>query len=158
MLPTGTQPASSLMARSSRSFLGLFLGGILLAGGPLVGSLHAEEGQRVGANPPFPGGTEVAFEWQYSCANGKGCSFSCLGAGGASNLTKLSIHLMTIPLGGKNVAGVFYEYSTVEIPHASGFNITTGISKLACQVNGMKLDYSGIPKDKSSDVMSSLSR
>jgi hypothetical protein len=146
------------MARSSRTFLGLFLGGIFFANGPLVGSLRAQDGQRAEARPPFPDRTEIAFEWQYSCANGKGCSFSCFGAGGASNLTKLSIHLMTFPLGGKNVAGIFYEYSTVDIPRASGFNITTGISKLACQVNGMKLDYSGIPKDKSSDAISSLSR
>jgi hypothetical protein len=55
--------------------------------------------------------------------------------------------------------GIFYEYSTVEVARANGFNITTGISKLACQVNGMNLDYSGLPKSKpSSDVISSLSR
>jgi hypothetical protein len=53
---------------------------------------------------------------------------------------------MTIPLGAENAAGIFYEYSTVEIPRANGFNIITGISKLACQVNGMNLDYSGSPK------------
>jgi hypothetical protein len=64
----------------------------------------------------------------------------------ASHVTKLSIHLMTIPLGAKSVAGIFYEYSTVEIPRANGFNITTGISTLACQVQGMTLDYSGLPK------------
>jgi hypothetical protein len=54
---------------------------------------------------------------------------------------------MSIPLAGKsNVAGIFYEYSTVEIPRANGFSITTGLSTLACQVNGMTLDYSGSPK------------
>jgi hypothetical protein len=53
---------------------------------------------------------------------------------------------MTIPLGAKNVAGIFYEYSTVEIPRANGFNITTGISTLACQVLGMNLDYSGLQR------------
>jgi hypothetical protein len=53
---------------------------------------------------------------------------------------------MTIQIGAENVAGIFYEYSTVEIPRANGFNISTGISKLACQVNGMNLDYSGSPK------------
>jgi hypothetical protein len=139
------------MARSSKSILSLFLAGVVLIGGPSVGSLRAQDGKRVKAE--YPGGSEIAFEWQYSCANGRGCSFSCSGSGGASNVTKLSIHLMTIPLGAKNVAGIFYEYATVEIPRANGFNITTGISKLACQVNGMNLDYSGIPKNKSSDVI-----
>jgi len=66
--------------------------------------------------------------------------------------------LMTIPLGAKNVAGIFYEYSTVEISRANGFNITTGISTLACQVNGMNLDFSGLPgKNQSPGLTSSLS-
>jgi hypothetical protein len=55
---------------------------------------------------------------------------------------------MTISLGGKNVAGIFYEYSTVEVPRANGFNITTGLSTVACQVNGMNLDYSGPNRDQ----------
>jgi hypothetical protein len=158
------------MARRSKSFLGLVLGAALLVSGPLAGSLRAQDGKR---DPPYPNGSEVAFEWQYSCSNGKGCSFDC-GSGApqmsdtaavenalaataataftstkhaaASHVTKLSIHLMSIPLGAKNVAGIFYEYSTVEIPRANGFNITTGISTLACQVQGMNLDYSGLPK------------
>jgi hypothetical protein len=68
------------------------------------------------------------------------------------------MHLVTLPLGGKSVAGIFFEYSTVEIPRANGFNITTGLSQLACQVNGMNLEYSGLPKKPSSDLMSSTSR
>ena len=145
------------MARASKSFYALVLGGVLLVGGPLV-SLRAQDAKRLEGGPPYPGGSEIAFEWQYSCADGKGCSFSCSGSGGASNVTKLSIHLMTIPLGAKNVAGIFYEYSTVEISRANGFNITTGISTLACQVNGMNLDFSGLPrKNQSPGLTSSLS-
>jgi hypothetical protein len=145
------------MATASNRFLRFVLGGVLLASGLSAGSLWAQDGKRGEAD--YPNGSETAFEWRYSCANGRACSFSCLGSGSASNVTKLSIHLMTIPLGAKNVAGIFYEYSTVEIPRASGFNITTGISKLACQVNGMNLDYSGLPKNKSSsDIISGLSR
>jgi hypothetical protein len=145
------------MARASNSGLGLVLVGVLLVGGPFVEPLRAQDGKRVEAD--YPSGSEAAFEWQYSCADGRGCSFSCFGSGGASRVTKLAIHLMTIPLGAKNVVGIFYEYSTVEVARANGFNITTGISKLACQVNGMNLDYSGLPKDNSSsDVISSLSR
>jgi hypothetical protein len=143
------------MAGASNRFIGLVLGGVLVCGS-LVGSLRAQDGKRVEVDSPS--GLETAFEWQYSCANGRGCSFSCSGSGGASNVTKLSMHLMTIPLGAKSVAGIFYEYSTVEIPRANGFNITTGLSKLACQVNGMNLDYSGLPKNRSSDVISSTSR
>ena len=68
------------------------------------------------------------------------------GSGGASSVKKLSIQLTSIPLGSENAAGIFYEYSTVEVARANGFNITTGLSRLACQVNGMNLDYSGQPK------------
>jgi hypothetical protein len=135
------------MPSISKSFHGLVLGGVLLVGGPLVQSLSAQDGKRSEGGPPFPGASEVAFEWQYSCANGKGCSFNCPGSGGAANVTKLAIHLETIPLSGSQRAvGIFYEFSTMEIPRANGFSITTGISTLSCQVNGMNLDYSGPPK------------
>jgi len=63
--------------------------------------------------------------------------------------TKLSIHLGTFPVGDTEKAGgIFYEFSTMEIPRANGFSITTGISTLSCQVNGMNLDYSGPSKDR----------
>jgi hypothetical protein len=95
---------------------------------------------------PYPGGSEMAFEWQYSCPNGRGCSFNCPGSGNAANVTKLAIHLGTIPLGGTQKAvGIFYEFSTMEIPRA----ITTGISTLSCQVQGMNLNYSGPPRTES---------
>jgi hypothetical protein len=131
----------------SKSFHGLVLGGVLLVGGPLVQSLSAQDGKHSEGALSFPGPSEVAFEWQYSCANGKGCSFNCPGSGGAANVTKLVIHLETIPLSSsQRAAGIFYEFSTMEIPRANGFSITTGISTLSCQVNGMNLDYSGPPK------------
>ena len=94
--------------------------------------------------PPYLGASEVAFEWQYSCNNGKACSFSCPGSGGASSVTKLTLQLGSIPLGGDQKAfGVFYKFSTLQIPRANGFSLTTGISTLSCQVDGMDLDYSG---------------
>jgi hypothetical protein len=62
------------MAKRSKSFRGLVLGAALLVSGQLVGSLRAQDGKR---DPPYPNGSEVAFEWQYSCTNGKGCSFDC---------------------------------------------------------------------------------
>ena len=139
------------MARVSKSFLGLVLGGALLVGGPFVGSLRAQDGKRLEADPPYPSRSEIAFEWQYSCPGGRGCSFDC-GSGGANNVTKLAIHLMTIRLGTQDVGGIFYEYSTVAIPRANGFKITTGISTLSCQVSGMNLDYSGSPKNKSPEA------
>jgi hypothetical protein len=110
----------------------------------------AQEGKPSGpVDPPYPAESEITFEWDYSCSTGKGCSFSCPGTGGASHVTKLSLHLGTIPLGDRErLAGVFYEFATVEIPRANGFSINTGISSLSCQVNGMMLDYSGSPKSK----------
>jgi hypothetical protein len=131
------------MTRASKTFNALVLGGILLVGGPLMETLHAQ-------GPLDLGGSEIAFEWQYSCPNGKGCSFNCPGSGGGTSVTKLIIHLGTIPLSGTQRAfGIFYEFSTKEIPRANGFSLTTGISTLSCQVSGMNLDYSGPPKSHS---------
>jgi hypothetical protein len=141
------------MARVSKSFHALVLGGVLIVGGPLVESLRAQDGKRSEGGPPYPGASEIAFEWQYSCTNGKGCSFNCPGSGSAANVTKLTIHLGTIPLSGNERAfGIFYEFSTMEIPRGNGFSITTGISTLSCQVNGMNLDYSGPPINKPLDA------
>jgi hypothetical protein len=166
---------------ASKSFQALVLSALLLVGGPLAVSLLADDEKRSEAGPPYPGGSEITFEWQYSCPTGRGCSFTCpglgdasnvtrsrgasnvtnlasgsasnvarLASGGASNVTKLAVHLGTIPLRGTERAfGIFYEFSTMEIPRANGFSLTTGISTLSCQVSGMNLDYSGPPKDRS---------
>src|SRR5262249_58249693 len=101
------------MIRTSKGLLGLVLSGVVLIGGPFAGSLHAQDAKSAEAGRPYPHGAEVIFEWQYSCAKRKGCSFNCPGSGGASSVTKISMHLMTIPLGEKNVAVAFYGYSTV---------------------------------------------
>ena len=163
----------------SKSFNALVLGGVLLVGGPLA--LHAQDGKRSEGSPLDLGGSEIAYEWRYSCPDGKGCSFSCPGpsgpssvtnpgldapssvtnpgtggapnvtnrrSGGASNVTKLAVQLGTIPLSGTQRAfGIFYEFATVQIPRANGFSLTTGISTLACQVQGMNLDYYSGPTD-----------
>jgi hypothetical protein len=135
------------MPRVSKSFHALVLGGVLLVGGPLVQSLSAQDGKRSEGGPPPTPGAEIAYEWQYSCTDEKACSFNCPGAGGASHVRKLALHLQTIPLNDNQRAfGIFYEFSTREIPRANGFSITTGISTLSCQVNGMNLDYSGGPR------------
>ena len=135
------------MTRASNSFNALVLGGVLLVGGPLT--LHAQDGKRSEGGPLDLGGSEIAYEWRYSCPDGKGCSFNCPGSGGGNSVTKLMIHLGTIPLSGTQRAfGIFYEFSTKEIPRANGFSLTTGISTLSCQVSGMNLDYSGQPKSQ----------
>jgi hypothetical protein len=132
---------------TSKSFLGLVLTSVLLSGGPFAGSLRAEDAKKAEAGRAYPNGAAVVFEWQYSCAGGRACSFTCPGSGGAANnVTKLSMRLMTIPLGATNAAGIFYDYSTVEIPRANGFSIAAGLSTLSCQVLGMTLDYSGSPR------------
>jgi hypothetical protein len=153
-VPTTLYLTSDLVSRvtrmASKFSHAVVLSALLLVGGPLAVSLFAEDEKRWEANPLQPGGSEIAFEWQYSCPNGKGCSFNCPGAGGGSNVTTLAIHLGTIPLRGTERAfGIFYEFSTMEIPRANGFSLTTGISTLSCQVSGMNLDYSGPPKDQS---------
>jgi hypothetical protein len=46
----------------------------------------------------------------------------------------------------RDAPGVFYNFSTLEIPRANGFTLGTELNTLSCQVNGMILDYSGPPK------------
>ena len=139
------------MYRVSKSFLPLVLGSILLVTGASAQSLSAQDGKR--SDAPHLGASDVAFEWRYSCLSGKACSFSCPGSGGASNVTKLTLQLGSIPLSGDQKAvGVFYKFSTMQIPQANGFSLTTGISTLSCQVNGMDLDYSGPRKSADDDV------
>jgi len=126
----------------SKGFLALFLVGA--AAWASVTPLRAQSERPIGKGSIYPKGFEVALEWQYSCPEGKGCSFNCPGSGGASNVTTLSIYLGSIPIGKiENSAGVFYEFTTTQLPRGNGFAITTGISTLACQVQGMHLDHSG---------------
>ena len=139
------------MYRVFNSFQSLVFSCVFLMSGALVQSLSAQDAKR--SDPPPLGASEVAFEWQYSCVNGKACSFNCPGSGGASNVTKLTLQLGSIPLGGDQKAfGVFYKFSTMQIPRANGFSLTTGISTLSCQVNGMDLDYSGPRKSSDDDA------
>ena len=140
------------MRKVHTSFHALIWGLIFLIG-PLMPSVGAQDGKRSSDAPPHLGASEVAFEWQYSCPDGKACSFTCPGSGGASNVTKLTLQLGSIPLGGDQKAfGIFYRFSTAQIPRANGFSITTGISTLSCQVNGMDLDYSGPRKSVDNDT------
>jgi hypothetical protein len=127
-----------------KSFHALLLAAAVLVGWPSVTPLLAQDARYTGAGSTYPSGFEVAFEWRYSCPDGKGCSFSCPGSGGANNVTKLSMRLGSILAGRiEHSAGIFYEFSTMQIPRGNGFVLTTGISTLACQVQGMNLDYSG---------------
>ena len=98
-------------------------------------------------NPPYPGDSQITFEWEYSCPGGQACSFTCPGSAGGSRVTKLELYLGSIPVGkDQRNAAIFYNFSTTYFPRANGFSISTGIGVLACQVNGMRLDYSGPPR------------
>jgi hypothetical protein len=92
----------------------------------------------------------LPFQWDYSCpgAVGKDCSFLCTGEGGRTvHVIRLRINLEAITVEGSQKApAVFYDFATMEIPQASGFVISAGLGTLACQVSGMRLDYSGPPK------------
>jgi hypothetical protein len=96
----------------------------------------------------YPTGSEITFEWVYSCRNARPCSFSCAGSGSANGVTALQIYLGTTPLGSNPKSpAIFYFYSTATVPYNTGFRITTGIQgALACDVVGMTLDYSGPPR------------
>lgn len=98
-------------------------------------------------NPPYPGESHIVFQWNYSCPAGAPCSFTCLGASGANALINLNVYLGTVPTGmDRPTIALFYDFATRSIPHGNGFSISSGMSILSCQVNGMRLDYSGPPK------------
>jgi hypothetical protein len=98
------------------------------------------------AELPYPVGSDVTSQWTYSCPSSR-CAFSCPGAGGASHVTKLTIFMGRMHIGSdQSPFALFYEYSTKYIQRGNGFTIDTGLGTLACQVSGMKLDYSGPPR------------
>jgi hypothetical protein len=119
--------------------------GVLLLAGLFPGVSWAQTTSEPG--PPYPAGSDITFQWNYSCPSSRGCSFRCPGAGDATHVTSLTIYLGKMRVGtGQNPLALFYNFSTVEIPRGNGFTIDTGLGTLACQVNGMTLDYSGPPK------------
>jgi len=96
------------------------------------------------ANPPYPVGSDIIFQWIYSCDDTKGCSFNCPGVGGASHVSKLTIYMGSVRIDGeKTSSAYFYEFSTRDIRRGNGFSVNSGLNSLSCQVNGMVLDYSG---------------
>ena len=143
-----------------KSVHALVLGAVLLASSPT--SLWAQVSKQSVARSPRPVGFELAYEWQYSCPDGKGCSFTCPGSGGATNVTTLSIFLGSLAVArAEKTAGVFYEFSSLHVPQGNGFAITTGISTLSCQVQGMRLEYSGpgdMPKVSEDTPTASITR
>ena len=158
---------------TSNRFHAPVLAAALLVAGPLVGPLRAQDGKPAGFEValewryscpsgkgcsfscPGPGGpssvTNPGLDAPSSVTNpgtGGAPNVANRRSGGASNVTKLAIQLGTIPLSGTQRAfGIFYEFATVQIPRANGFSLTTGISTLACQVQGMNLDYYSGPTD-----------
>src|ERR1700730_10693629 len=106
----------------------------------LMNSAWAEDRVPVPAPPNlgYPAGSEIAFEWVYSCRT-RSCVFTCSGpVGSTNNVTALHIYLGTTPIGNnQKYPAIFYFYSTAVVPSNSGFRISGGIqSTLACDVVG----------------------
>ena len=87
--------------------------GTLFASLLMNSSWAQNKGEPQAAGPPYPGASEITFQWDYSCPSGQNCSFICTGGGGASHVTKLAIYLGTIPVGSnQKVPAVLYDFST----------------------------------------------
>ncbi len=122
-----------------------------LFAGLLVNSAWAQDGgavrQPIATNLRYPAGTEITFQWIYSCpTGGKSCSFNCQGpGGGVDRATALEIYIGSTPIGNnRTVPALIYVYSTQIFASNSGFIMSPGeLSKLSCQITGMTLDYSG---------------
>ena len=69
----------------------------LLISGPFSSAASAQA--KTEHLPPYPAGSDITFQWNYSCPKGRGCTFSCPGRGGASHVTKLTIYLGRMPIG-----------------------------------------------------------
>jgi hypothetical protein len=112
-------------------------------------SLSTARAQNKPDEPAFPF-LKWTFRWDYSCRTGAACSFICpagTGTGLTGHLIKLRLYLGTVSADGSQTApALFYEFTTRELPHGSGFSIGSGLTTLSCQVNGMTLDSSGPPK------------
>jgi hypothetical protein len=134
---------------------------LLILGSLLFATATTSWAQDTGAataakpNPLYPDEAQITFQWNYTCPENRPCTFVCRGAGGgggSDHVTRLDIYLGTLPLNGVQVeraAAIFYDFSSREFPHSSGFAISTGINSLSCQVNGMILNHSGPPAKKS---------
>jgi hypothetical protein len=97
--------------------------------------------------PTYPSGSNLTYQWDYSCPSGAECSFTC-GSGGASHVSKLGIYLGVMPIGtDQKNSTLFYEFTTREFRRGSGFSVNAGLSTLQCQVNGLTVDYSGPPRE-----------
>jgi hypothetical protein len=131
--------------RMSRGLFGrvLALFVLLLVGGPLLEASRAKTKDEAG----FPEGTDITYQWNYSCPSKMACGFSCPGAGTANHATRLNVYLGKMAVNTDQVVFVlFYNYATRYVPRGNGFSLDSGLGTLACQVSGMKLDYFGPPK------------
>ena len=94
---------------------------------------------------PYPDAARVTFQWNYSCET-RGCSFQCHGTGAASRVTKFDIYPGSIP-DEPDSHGLYYSFNTEYAKYGTGFALGGKLTPLTCQVIGMKLDYSGPPKE-----------
>jgi hypothetical protein len=121
---------------------------LLLFGGPFLGTSWAQN--RAEPRLPYPEGSDITYQWSYSCPPRMVCGFSCPGTGAAAHATKLTIYLGRMPVDTDQAVFIlFYSYATREVPRGNGFSMNSGLGTLACQVSGMTLDYSGPPKSDS---------
>src|ERR1700730_18875919 len=64
---------------------------LLLFGGAFFGTSWAQN--RAEPRLPYPEGSDITYQWSYSCPSRMVCGFSCPGTGTAAHATKLTIYL-----------------------------------------------------------------
>src|SRR6516165_10200499 len=106
---------STFRRRLARTARGLFHRRVtsLLFGGLCLGTSWGQSSAEQG--PPFPRGSDISYQWDYSCPRRMVCGFTCPGTGTAAHATRLTVYLGKMPVDSdQTVPILFYTYATVE--------------------------------------------
>jgi hypothetical protein len=99
-------------------------------------------------NLPYPTTFQPTFQWNYACPNtvGSGCSITCQ-PNSLGFVLAAQVWLGTSSVANKSVPSIYYYYVySTGTATLSGSGFVQNSTILSCQVNGLTITYSGLPK------------